>query len=119
MIFKKGVTRLVLLIGKYAIKFPNFTYSHLHFLNGCYNNYSEYQYCKTFKKVQDSMDLYKKVSPTIFCLCFGLISVQKRVELLDRDLTNDEIQYFKQQSDDIKKDNFGYLNGVLVCIDYP
>jgi hypothetical protein len=114
----KGVTRLVLLVGKYAIKFPNFTYSHLHFLNGCYDNWSERQYCKTYKKCKD-IDFIQKVSLTLFCFWFGLLSIQKRVEVLTRDLTEIEKEYFKEQSTDTHRQNFGYLNGVLVCVDYP
>jgi hypothetical protein len=33
-----GVTRIVLLIGRYAVKIPNFTVQHHHFLHGCYAN---------------------------------------------------------------------------------
>lgn len=64
MKIKKGVTRIVLLIGNIAIKIPNFTYCHLHFLNGCYGNWSERNYTKIFKNLPE---FYNKVSPTLFC----------------------------------------------------
>ena len=110
----KGVTRLVLLIGNFAIKIPNFTCQHNHFLHGCYANWSERLYPKMFKNMPE----IEKVAPTYFCAWFGLISIQARVVELDRHLTADEKQYFEHQTTDIKKENFGYLNGRLVCIDY-
>jgi len=114
-IIKKGATRLVFLIGNYAFKVPNFTYCHLHFLHGCYACWSERDYTKRFKVLSD---VYEKISPTIFCSWFGLLSVQKRVVELDRDLTEDECFYFFNQTEDTKMQNFGYLKGKLVCIDY-
>ena len=113
-LINKGVTRLVILIGNYAIKIPNFTCQHSHFLQGCYANWSERQYTKMFRNLPE----IKKVAPTYFCSWFGLVSVQARVIELNRHLTNEEREYFKHQTDDIKSANFGFLNGNLVCIDY-
>lgn len=110
-----GVTRIVILIGDYAIKIPNFTYCHQHFLNGGYANWLERCYTKRFKCIDE---YYSKISPTIFCSWFGLIAIQKRVKELNRHLTKEEVKYFKNQTADIKEQNFGYLNGKLVCIDY-
>jgi hypothetical protein len=110
-----GCTRLVLLIGKFAVKIPNFTVCHKHFLQGCYANWSERDYCKALKCIHE---MYSKVTPTIFCSWFGLMSIQKRVVPLERHLTEDECEYFKNQTTDIKMQNFGYLDGVLVCVDY-
>lgn len=113
---KYGITRIVILVGNYAIKIPNFTYSHQHFLNGCIANWSERVYTKMYKNAD--CDFYSKIAPTIFCIWFGLISIQKRVILLDRSLTEAECIYFKDQTSDIKGTNFGYLNEKIVCIDY-
>ena len=110
-----GVTRIVFLVGNYAIKIPNFLYSHQHFLQGCYANWSERTYCKQMKGIEE---LSIKVTPTIFCFLFGLLSIQKRCNPLERDLTEAEVEYFKHQTTDVKKENFGILNGVVVCIDY-
>lgn len=113
-IIKKGVTRLVFLVGNYAVKIPNFTVQHSHFLQGCYANWSERQYTKMFK----GMNEYNKIAPTYFCSFFGLVSIQRRVIELDRHLTEEEVKYFEHQTSDIKCANFGWLNGNLVCIDY-
>lgn len=108
-----GVTRLVFLIGRYAIKIPNFTYSHLHFLNGCYSNWSERHVTKL--KIEE---FQVKTAPTLFCSWFGLLSVQIRAEPRIADLTEAEKDYFKNQTTDIKPQNFGYIKGRLVCVDY-
>lgn len=110
-----GVTRLVIIVGNWAIKIPNFTCQHNHFLLGCYANWTERHYTKTFEGFSEFID---KVSPTVFCSYFGLVSIQRKVTVLDRDLTDDEQYYFRKQTTDIKKENFGFLNGKLVCIDY-
>lgn len=110
-----GITRIVFLIGKWAIKIPNFRYQHSHFLQGCYANWSEYTFCRTMKGLPE---YFNKVAPTVFCTWFGLVSVQKRVAELERDLTENETIYFKELTTDIKKENFGYVNDILVCIDY-
>ena len=113
---KKGVTRLVFLTGSYVLKIPNFTYSHQHFLNGMYANWSERQFSKSFKNLPE----YEKIAPTIFCTWFGFLSIQKRVESLKFDIkTNLDLrEQFKDICEDFKSENFGILNDKIVCIDY-
>ncbi|HMT01686.1 MAG TPA: hypothetical protein PKD00_00010 [Burkholderiales bacterium] len=116
MQIKKGVTRIVLLIGNYAIKFPNFTFCHLYFLSGCYNNWSERNYCKVFKK----HSYIDKVAPCYYCSIFGLFAIYARCKPLERKLTDTEKEYYKHLHDgDDKKENFGYYKNRLVCLDYP
>lgn len=112
---KSGVTRIVFLIGKYAIKVPNFRYQHKHFLHGCFANFSERVHTKSMKCLPE---MYIKIAPTVFCAWFGLISIQQRVVLMNRDLSENEIEYFNFLTTDIKKENFGWLKRHLVCIDY-
>lgn len=121
MVFKlNGVTRLVILIGNYAIKIPNFTKEHRHFLYGCYANYSERNYCKVFKPINEEMSkFYNLVAPSYFCSWFGLIQIQGRCKPINRHLTKKEINFFKDvHGGDYKKENFGYYNDKLVCLDY-
>ena len=119
MVRTNGITRNVILIGKYAFKFPTL-HSHIHFLNGCYANYSERRFYKNFKGVYVSdEDLTSKVAPSLFCSYFGLLQIQRRLTPLTRDLTPTEVELFKGVCTDIKKENFGYLNGKLLCLDYP
>lgn len=112
----KGCTRLVFLIGKYAIKIPNFTYSHHHFLIGCKSNWYE----RELYKMSKGLDYRNLMCKSYFCSWFGLIQIQERVKELDRDLTEDEIITYKDIcKSDIKKENFGIdSKGNLVCIDY-
>lgn len=112
---RKGVTRVVFVFKKFVIKIPNFNYCHSHFLQGCYANWSERQYCKIFKNHKD----YNLVAPSYFCSWFGLIQIQAKCKPLLRDLSNKEIDKFKFVcKGDIKKENFGWYKGKLVCLDY-
>lgn len=114
---KNGTTRIVFLILGYAIKIPNFKVEHHHFLLGCAANWNERKLTKLFKGCTEC-EYYNKINPTLFSSWLGLLSIQREVELLDRNLTTFEVEYFKDQTSDIKKSNFGYLGNRLVCIDY-
>ena len=112
-ISRKGVSRIVFLIGNIAIKIPNFTVQHDHFLIGCLANWTER------KRTKESCDDYfPKIAPTYFCSWFGLVSIQKRVVELGRDLDWKERTYFINYTTDLKKENFGYIKNQVVCIDY-
>lgn len=113
----KGCTRIVILIGNYAIKIPNFKVSHLHFLYGCYSNYSERSQYKNIKKNKNNK-FSNLIAPSIFCTWFGLIQIQKRCIELERHLTEEEKEIFKDICFDIKKENFGYYKNNLVCFDF-
>ena len=119
-IITSGVTRVVILLGNYAIKIPNFLFKHRHFLYGCYANYSERNYCKVFKPINEEMkELYDKVAPSLFCSWFGLIQIQRRCIVNTVELTDEQLEYFKDINDnDTKPNNFGYYKGKLVCLDY-
>ena len=96
------------------IKIPNFTYCHLHWLQGCYGNWSErYWYKRTLR--EDKL----KMSPSYFCSWFGLFQIQAKFESLERELIEEEIEYFRTFGLDNKKENFGMFKGKLVCLDYP
>ena len=115
MKIKKGITRIVFLIGEYAIKFPRFN-NHLHFLQGCYANWSERYFTKTFANLNN----INTIAPTYFCFLFGLFSIQARVKPMLEELTDQQKKLFEPLCGaDNKKENFGWLNDRLVCIDYP
>lgn len=116
---RKGVTRIVFIFSFFVIKIPNFTNYHLHFLQGCYSNWSERNYCKMFKNVEDNK-FYDLVAPSYFCSWFGLLQIQAKCEPKLENLTDNEIEFYKNvHNGDFKKENFGYYNGKLVCLDYP
>lgn len=131
MKIKKGVTRIVLIVFGYAIKIPNFTYSHHHFLQGCVCNSSERLFTKQWrpknnpekvgaKHYEFILETFEKINPTLFCSWFGLISIQKEVKLLGYDIKEIDglKEHFKIVCTDFKSENFGLLNGKIVCIDY-
>ena len=48
MIIKRGINRIVFVFGSFVVKIPRH-YSHYHFLQGCFANWAERQYCKNKK----------------------------------------------------------------------
>lgn len=117
-IHTNGVTRIVILIGKYAIKVPNFTYSHDNFLKGCSANWNERAFCRMFKNTTGT-EIYHRVAPSYFCSWFGLIQIQARCNPYADSLSKTALEYlFNQVCTDIKSDNIGIYKGRLVCFDY-
>lgn len=116
MEIKKGTSRICIIIGNYAIKIPTIR-NHRNFLYGCYCNYSERNTTKVFKVTPK---FYEKFCPCIFCSWFGLIALYPKCEALNRNITEQEhIDLELFHGGDDHKDNFGYLKGKLVCLDYP
>jgi len=115
---KKGVTRLVFLVGRFAIKIPNFTYSWQNFLEGCLANCKEGNFCKQWK----SMPELNLVAKTYFSSWFGLVNIQERVDQLDNPIWHVDTwcdERFKGICSDIKNENFGVnKKGQVVCLDY-
>lgn len=115
----KGVTRIVFLIGGYAIKVPNFRYEHQHFLNGCYANWNERDYYRRHFKADYKNNMAPYAAPSYFCSWFGLIQIQARCLPMKEHLTEEQINFFYPLcGTDIKKENFGWYKGKLVCLDY-
>lgn len=113
MIFdiKMGTTRIVLLIGQLALKFPRWTHWHL-FLQGMLANRQEYLFSQC--------DWYELL-PVLFYFPFGLCNVVARTE----ELTADEWDFIKENfifSDlmpvEPKKCSFGKLKNRIYAIDY-
>ena len=111
-----GVTRIVFVFNRYVIKIPNFTYSHYHFLQGCVANWSDRRFCRLFKSCEGAF--IDSVVPSYFCTWFGLIQIQAKCEPMERDLTEEEEKKLNFVCDDIHKENFGWYQGRLVCLDY-
>jgi hypothetical protein len=116
MNIKKGDTRTVWLIFNIAIKFPSLC-SHKAFIHGCYCNWSERNLYKTATRY--GTDLTPLLCPSYFCFVFGLFQIQKRAKELERDLTLCEVATMKCVTSDIKRTNFGTIDGEVICLDYP
>lgn len=109
--FKRGITREVVLIGRWAFKLPSLR-RWKNFLQGLIANMQEAE----LSTWRDSNIL----CPVIFHIPGGLLTVMSRVEERTEELTNGELAYFQSlmPSLESKPNNYGYLNGRLVCIDY-
>lgn len=119
MKIKSGITRIVFLIGNYAFKIPNFNYGHDHFLQGCYSNWSERKYYKSFINANYDENLVDFVAPSYFCVLFGLFQIQARCQPILDDLSEEQKEFYKPLcSTDNKKENFGIYKNRIVCLDY-
>lgn len=134
MIWKRnGVTREVLLVGRYAIKVPKLTGGWGFFLRGLLANMQERR-CGTAR--------WPELCPVVFSLPGGWILVMRRAEPLAEErwkqfrceLIGDEAVavdyrrgFLKPWNDasaeylvpvDLKRDSFGLLDGFIVAVDY-
>lgn len=106
----KGYNRVVLLVGRLAIKFPN-PGTQRQFIRGMACNQKEYELYQESNNDPRLMRIY-----TLGFL--GLWLVCKRYEVLDRELTIEERDSFPITELDEVPGNFGIENGKLVVIDY-
>ena len=112
---RKGVTRTVLLIGRYAFKFPKMRYGWRLFLLGLLGNMQEVVFSKT---------RWPELCPIVFAIPGGWLVVMRRARILtpaefaELDLevwasgNGGSIPYEK------KADSFGWLDGRIVVVDY-
>lgn len=114
---KLGTTRIVWLIGNYAIKFPRIYHKFKGhrwkmFLRGILANLDENFWWKcAYKK--------DKLCPVKFMFPLGLILVMKRAEpLTENEYNSLNINEFKDLPMDNKIINFGKIEGRVVLIDY-
>lgn len=119
---RQGVTRIVILYKHWAIKIPNFLYQWNHFLWGLLSNMEEGLTWKIANMPDSELYQYRDlICPVVWSSWGGWISIMKRV---DRILTDEEYLeldlelYNNIHSDDNKADNFGWLDGRIVKIDY-
>lgn len=114
---RTGITRDVLLIGRWAIKFPNTRYSWRHFTEGLLANMTE---ASTWHGYSGSIDPEaraesQKLCPVLWSSWGGWIVVMPRVLPMVGTLSTFHVPWFVT---DVKEDNFGILDGRVVCVDY-
>lgn len=116
MTIKKGINRIVFVFKTFVIKIPRH-YSHYHFLQGCYANWAERNFCKENK---NNFEKLYRVTPSIYCSIFGLCQIQLRAtQPLKYALNKRQKEKFRLIcGGDYKKSNFGYYRGQIVCVDY-
>lgn len=110
---RSGITRIAWLIGPYAIKVPNVRYGWGNFLRGLLSNMQEAR----FSPMSDTFHL----APVLFSLRGGWLNVQRRCAPLSDEqwvLLEGEGGRWKDFECDFKRDNFGFLKGRVVLLDY-
>lgn len=114
-----GVTRTVLLVGRYAIKVPRLRYGWSKLLYGLLSNMTEAR----FTPLADQF----RLCPTVFSIPGGFLNVQRRCAPLSDDqweatrLNDDDVHGrgdWQGMACDFKRDNFGVLDGRVVLLDF-
>lgn len=116
--FARGVTREVILVGRWAIKFPTFR-SWRMFLWGLLSNMQEVTWGKAMKVESGAKQYWsERLCPVLWSLPGGWLVVMRRVERVCTE--NAEVDYdnFKGLPGDHKPENFGWLDGRVVMLDY-
>lgn len=112
---RQGITREVILIGRYAIKIPKLIYGWQKFLCGLLANMQEAQFAAT---------RWPELCPVVFSIPGGWLIVMRRAEMLnDAEWAEFDPVAFVNGSDYIvpaetKRDSFGMLDGRIVAVDY-
>lgn len=118
---RSGITRFVILTNRYALKLPRMNYGWAMFLRALLSNIQEAR----FNVLADQFQL----CPTIFAVPGGWLNIQPRCapltdsEWADVELSGGEEAQYGQSNwhgfdCDLKRDNFGTLNGRVVLLDY-
>lgn len=114
---RSGVTRTVILIGRYAIKVPTLR-GGIHpgfrgrmegFAAGYLANLSEARW-------SGFADWQGRIAPVLHSWLGGLIQIYPRCDPLP---LNVELPLLDPDPGDVKPDNYGVLDGVIVRVDYP
>lgn len=114
-VIRHGITRTVILIGRYAIKVPSLRYRGRFFLQGCLANVSE----RDTYRGWNGRRHYKPLCPVLWCSWGGLLLVMARAEPIpDETWAAAEKAWFTHLDPDWKRDNLGIYLGRLVLIDY-
>jgi hypothetical protein len=107
MICHDGITRTVLLVGRWAIKLPKMRYGYEMFLRGLLANCQERMW---WKELRD-----RRLCPVVCSSRFGVFLIMRRAENVADAPPREE---FSGLPLDYKPDNFGLLNGRVVLRDY-
>jgi hypothetical protein len=118
-----GITRVVFLIGGYAIKIPSF-YCWRYFLMGLVGNMSERDIYR-FAQIEGSYEYEKRhlLCPVVWASWGGWVLVMKRAKPYYSGLNGGELydRFIECKSafpSDFKHENCGVLDGIVVKIDY-
>lgn len=105
---RQGVTRIVLLTRRYAIKFPRIFKGWKWFIQGVYSNMSE---AECWRAAQSPY-----LCPVLFSFA-GLILIMPKIPICK---IEDELRNVpREPGEDRKPINYGYYDERIVCVDYP
>lgn len=110
-----GITREVILIGRYALKVPKLIYGWRLFLCGLLANMQEAEFGKSG---------WAQLCPVVWSIPGGWLVVQRRADPMTDDVwTNFDAEAFCVTDDyilpvEFKQDSFGILDGRIVAVDY-
>ncbi len=110
-----GCTRMVLLIGRWAVKIPRLNYGWTFFLRGLLCNMQEVAFSRTG---------WPELCPILWRVPGGFLSVMARARpLTDQEWHDADIEAFRETPSykvpvELKRDSFGILGGRLVAVDY-
>lgn len=118
-LIKRGVTRIVFVFKNKVYKIPNCTYSLEHFLKGWIANIHEKKTWEVFNSpgIEDKT-VRDKICPILKSYLKGFIIVMPRCTPLKPEDFPDESPFIDVPWGDHKMDNYGMLNGKMVCLDY-
>lgn len=112
---KRGVSRDVFLVGRWAVKLPKLTYGWKMFLCGLLANMQERSFAAT---------KWPQLCPVSFSLPGGWLVVMHRARVMtEEEFSSFDAKAFCDQPDyivpcEFKSDSFGWLDGRIVVIDY-
>lgn len=105
-----GITRTVFILKNVVVKVPNVRYGWRLFLRGLLSNIDENRAWKNTKS--------ELLCPVLFCSWGGWFLIMQKVEWVFKN----DLDYSRWTNGgfgtDNKPDNFGFLNGKIVKIDY-
>lgn len=119
-LIKTGITRWVILTDKYAIKFPNPSYSLSNFLQGWIANITEYNTWTIFNSEDiENKEIRNIICPVLKQYLWGFISIMPKCKEVPKNQFPEINPHLNIVNwGDYKIDNYGLLNGRLVCLDY-
>jgi hypothetical protein len=108
-----GHNRLVLLVGRWALKFPTPVRNWRDFLYGLLNNINE---------THRSRSGNQALCPVLWSVPGGFLVVMPRVRVFsEEEYTPEQARAFAEANSvpgEHKADSYGLLNGRVVCVDY-
>lgn len=110
---KFGTTRMVFLLGKYAIKIPKIN-TWKFFIKGILANLDEKMWYS-----HSPENWQKKMTPSLYCLFGGLILIAyKAKEITEEQYNQIDKKYYDPLPFDNKIENFGEFENRIVLVDY-